>query len=40
YGFHKLTPLINSISRFELEQRENSKKSGVKLMYIRDKNNN
>ena len=37
YGFHKLTPLIHSIERFELEQRENSKKSGVKLMYARDK---
>ena len=37
YGFQKLTPLINSIDRFELEQRDNSKRSGIKLMYARDK---
>jgi len=23
YGFEKLTPLINSINKFEIEQREN-----------------
>lgn len=40
YGFHKLTPLINSIDIFELEQRENAKRSGIKLMYARKKKSN
>lgn len=36
YGFDKLTPLIKSIDRFELEQRENSN-SRYKLIYVRNK---
>jgi len=36
YGFEKLTPLINSIDRFEIEQRE-SQKSRHKLIYVRIK---
>jgi uncharacterized LabA/DUF88 family protein len=36
YGFQKLTPLINSIGRFELEQRE-SAKSKHKLIYVKNK---
>ena len=34
YGFEKLTPLIKSIGRFEIEQRENQK-SRHKLIYVR-----
>ena len=34
YGFEKLTPLIKSIGKFEIEQRENSK-SRHKLIYVR-----
>ena len=37
YGFEKLTPLINSIGSFEIEQRESSK-SKYKLIYVRNKN--
>ena len=34
YGFEKLTPLIKSIGKFEVEQRENQK-SRHKLIYVR-----
>ncbi|SMD45652.1 Uncharacterized conserved protein [Aquiflexum balticum DSM 16537] len=36
YGFQKLTPLIKSISAFEIEQRENQK-GRFKLIYVRNK---
>nr|WKN37506.1 NYN domain-containing protein [Tunicatimonas sp. TK19036] len=36
YGFQKLTPLIKSIGRFELEERE-SAKSRHKLIYVKNK---
>ena len=36
YGFDKLTPLINSTGKFELEQRENSK-SRHKLIFVKNK---
>lgn len=36
YGFQKLTPLINSIGQFEVEQRENVKNK-YKLIYVRNK---
>jgi len=36
YGFQKLTPLINSIDQFEIEQRE-SAKSKHKLIYVKNK---
>ncbi|MBD3226189.1 MAG: NYN domain-containing protein [Caldithrix sp.] len=36
YGFQKLTPLINSINQFEVEQRENPK-SRLKLIYVKNK---
>lgn len=36
YGFDKLTPLINAIGKFELEQRD-SPKSKHKLIYVRNK---
>ncbi len=36
YGFEKLTPLIKSIGKFDLEQRENSK-SKYKLIYVKNK---
>jgi uncharacterized LabA/DUF88 family protein len=36
YGFEKLTPLINSISRFEVEKRENSR-GRTKLVYVRNR---
>jgi uncharacterized LabA/DUF88 family protein len=36
YGFEKLTPLINSTNKFEIEQRENSK-GKTKLIYVRNK---
>ncbi len=35
YGFEKLTPLIVSTGKFEIEQRENSK-SRYKLIYVRN----
>jgi len=38
YGFLKLTPLINAIGDFEVEQRENPK-SKNKLIYVRNKVN-
>ena len=36
YGFQKLTPLIKSIGKFEVEQREGSK-GRFKLIYVRNK---
>jgi uncharacterized LabA/DUF88 family protein len=36
YGFQKLTPLINSINKFEIEQRESSK-GRFKLIYVKNK---
>ncbi len=36
YGFQKLTPLINSIDKFDIEQRE-SGKSKHKLIYVKNK---
>ncbi len=36
FGFQKLTPLISSVSRFEIEQRENQG-DRFKLIYVRDK---
>ncbi len=36
YGFEKLTPLIKSIGKFEIEQRENTK-SKHKLIYVKKK---
>lgn len=36
YGFEKLTPLINSINKFEIEQRENSR-GRTKLIYVKNK---
>ena len=36
YGFQKLTPLINSIKKFEIERRE-SPKGRFKLIYVRNK---
>ena len=36
YGFQKLTPMINSIDKFEIESRENSN-SKFKLIYVRNK---
>ncbi len=37
YGFEKLTPMINSTGRFEIEQRESPKGKSVKLIYVRNK---
>ncbi len=36
YGFQKLTPLIHSIGKFEIEQRENQK-GRYKLIYVKNK---
>ncbi|MGC6434140.1 MAG: NYN domain-containing protein [Crocinitomicaceae bacterium] len=36
YGFEKLTPLIHSINKFEIEQRENTR-GRSKLIYVRNK---
>lgn len=36
FGFMKLTPLIASIGKFEIEQREGAKKR-IKLIYVRNK---
>lgn len=36
YGFQKLTPLISSTGKFEIEQRENQK-GRYKLIYVRNK---
>lgn len=38
YGFEKLTPLIKSIGKFELDLRETSK-SKYKLIYVKNKTN-
>lgn len=38
YGFEKLTPLIHSTGKFEIEQRSNpNPKSRIKLMYVKNK---
>lgn len=37
YGFQKLTPLIQSIDRFEIEKRETSGSSRHKLIYVKVK---
>lgn len=37
YGFQKLTPMIHSINKFEVEQRENQKGGRHKLVYVRNK---
>ena len=39
YGFQKLTPLIKSIEKFEIEQRKNSR-GNQKLIYVRIKPQN
>lgn len=36
YGFEKLTPLIKSIGKFEIEQRENAK-NRYKLVFVKNK---
>jgi len=36
YGFQKLTPMISSINKFEIESRENQK-GRFKLIYVRNK---
>ena len=36
YGFEKLTPLIDSTGRFEIERRENQR-GRFKLIYVRKK---
>ena len=36
YGFQKLTPMINSIDRFEIESRENQR-GKYKLIYVKNK---
>mgnify|MGYP002795023698 CR=1 FL=1 len=36
YGFQKLTPMIHSINKFEIESRENQK-GKFKLIYVRNK---
>jgi len=36
YGFEKLTPLINSIGKYEIDQRD-SYKGKFKLIYVRNK---
>ncbi len=38
YGFQKLTPMINSINKFEIESRTNQN-SKFKLIYVRNKEN-
>lgn len=38
YGFQKLTPLIKSIKKFEIDQRENTK-GRFKLIYVKNKEN-
>lgn len=37
YGFQKLTPMINSIEKFEIESRENQGRGKYKLIYVRNK---
>src|SRR5690606_5392583 len=36
YGFYTLTPMINSINKFEIEYRENQK-GRFRLIYVRNK---
>jgi uncharacterized protein (TIGR00288 family) len=36
YGFQKLTPMINAINKFEIEQRD-TQKGKFKLIYVRNK---
>ena len=36
YGFTKLTPLINSLPRFEIDKRETDK-AGIKLVFVKNK---
>ena len=38
YGFQKLTPLIKSIGKFEIEQRDNSTNGRHKLIFIKNRN--
>ena len=37
YGFQKLTPMIHSIDKFEIESRENQGRGKYKLIYVRNK---
>ncbi len=37
FGFQKLTPMINSIDKFEIESRENQGRGKYKLIYVRNK---
>ena len=37
FGFQKLTPLIKSIGKFEIEQRESATKGKYKLIYVKIK---
>ena len=37
YGFQKLTPMINSMDKFEIESRENQGRGKYKLIYVRNK---
>ena len=37
YGFQKLTPLIRSIKKFEIDQRESGRSKRSKLIYVRVK---
>mgnify|MGYP005632809349 CR=1 FL=1 len=36
YGFEKLTPLIVSTGKFEIDKRVNTGKSHLKLVYVRN----
>ena len=37
FGYQKLTPMINSIDKFEIESRENQGRGKYKLIYVRNK---
>ncbi|MDN3594478.1 NYN domain-containing protein [Zunongwangia endophytica] len=37
YGYQKLTPMIASIDKFEIESRENNNNSKFKLIFVRNK---
>lgn len=37
YGYQKLTPMINSIDKFEIESRENQGRGKYRLIYVRNK---
>lgn len=39
YGFQKLTPLIKSTKKFEIESRESSQRKRFKLIYVKYKGN-